>query len=195
MAIKTQFINKLDKLWRQRTSALRMKIGLPAEGRGTNWSPRIRDHGRNQLLDLTTRLFLARADKEVQKVTRRKLWKRLTGRGHDERFARLGMWAHRISGPIIYTFWRGGRCLYVGKGGNADRLRHYSDSIKVSGADRVRVYIIRGKSQLPKAECLLIHRFRPAKNKQKAARQKWGKVCPICARHDYLKDQLKNLFD
>lgn len=174
---------------------MREKIGLKAHTREKSWSRTIRDRGINELIDLTTHVLLPAAKKEVRRTARKSALKKLSGRGDQKRFSRLINWARTLRGPIIYSFWRRKHCLYIGKGNNWRRLMYYSKSLYLRDADHVRIYLIRGRSQLPKAECLFIHLLNPRDNKQKAAHVKWGKSCPICKTHDFLRSELKVLFD
>lgn len=194
MAVLKTFERKLNDLWTRRTRTLRAAVGLKAQGREKSWSPSIRQKGINELIDLTSQVLLGPAKKEVRRIVRRRLLRKLSGRGAEKKFERMIGWARTIRGPIIYTFWRGKTCLYVGKSAKWSRLMNYSNSLYMRDADAIRVFQIKNRSQLPKAECLLIHLLKPRKNKQKAARVKWGKACPICKTHDLLRDQLKVIF-
>jgi len=117
------------------------------------------------------------------------------GRGLLARGADLLEWAGRkLDGPIVYVFWRGKRCLYVGKGNSPRRLRNYQKSAYVIQATCVEVFEISSRSHLARAECLATHLFMPRDNKVKAAKVKWGKACPVCKQHDGIHRTLRDLF-
>jgi len=99
-----------------------------------------------------------------------------------------------LSGPIVYGFWKGNRCLYIGKGGSWRRLKSYEKSAYLLQATRIKAFCIKTKSQLAKAECLATHLFNPRDKKMKPAKVKWGKKCPICRKHDEVRRQVQNLF-
>ena len=103
-------------------------------------------------------------------------------------------WAERsLRGPIVYSFWRGRKCLYVGKGKSYRRLHSYKKSIYLSSGSSLEVWQIRTKRALPRAECLAVHLFAPRDNEKKAARVKWGSKCPICRKHDLIRDEISSL--
>jgi hypothetical protein len=81
----------------------------------------------------------------------------------------------------------------VGKGKSWRRLRSYDRSAYLH-AQCIEVFEITSKSQLGKAECLATHLFEPRDQKVKPAKVKWGKACPICRKHDDVRDKLKTLF-
>jgi hypothetical protein len=117
------------------------------------------------------------------------------GCGRSSCRAGLVEWAEaKLDGPIIYVFWRGKCCLYVGKGITSRRLRNYRKSAYLLQATRVEVFEITHRSQLACAECLATHLFRPRDNRVKAAKVKWGKSCPICKQHDAVRSELRDLF-
>lgn len=60
-------------------------------------------------------------------------------------------------------------------------------------ASLVEVYGVRGKSYLPRVECLLVHLYEPRDNKVQPASQKWGKACPVCRLHDRVRERLHSL--
>jgi len=43
-------------------------------------------------------------------------------------------------------------------------------------------------------ECLAIHRFRPTKNKVKAATENWTPKCPLCALHKTIRTELRKIY-
>ena len=88
----------------------------PKRGPRKDFTKRHREDGIAELQNLAEQIL--RKDvvpgrlKAITAGTRRTM---LGGRGIEERFKRMCVWAEQnLHGPIIYSFWRGKRCLYVG---------------------------------------------------------------------------------
>jgi hypothetical protein len=196
VALTTQFLRALDKALERRTDQLRRLIVPSDQGAPMKYTKRIRDKMKKKLLLAASAVLIhEHANKEFAKAVEDKHLRFIKGFGIRDRFDRIYRWARRVSnGPIIYAFWRGKKCLYVGKGKSYRRLKHYEKSIYLIHADCVEVWEVGGKAQLPRAECLAIHLFSPRDNKQKkAAKVKWGKNCPICKRHDEAASEIAAL--
>lgn len=118
----------------------------------------------------------------------------IAGYGIKNRFDHLHSWAQqRFDEPIIYSFWKGKRCLYVGKGKSYRRLNAYKHSHYLMAANCIEVWPVMSENKLPSSECLAVHLFKPSDNENKPAKVKWGKRCPICRRHDNVKEELDSL--
>ena len=195
MALAKQFARKLDNLWRRRTASLRATVIPRGVGQPPKFTRQVRESLINDLLDDATNLLLKKHGRaEFKKVVLRRKLKQMKGLGLLKRARNLLNWAEsRIDGPIVYAFWRGNRCLYVGKGESWKRLRSYDHSAYLN-AQCIEVFQVTSRSQLGKAECLATHLFNPRDKKVKPAKVKWGKACPICRRHDDVRDKLKTLF-
>ena len=98
-----------------------------------------------------------------------------------------------MSGPIVYAFWKGKKCLYVGKGAKPTRLLTHRKSYGRE-AESVELWFVRSKSFLPQAECLATHLFQPRDLAMRPSRAAWGKKCPVCVRHDEIRRELSGLF-
>jgi hypothetical protein len=187
LALTTAFLRVLDEALERRTEQLRRQVVSGGQGAPKKYTRKIRDKLKRKILRAATDVLVnERAGAEfARKVAKRSL-RYINGFGIQDRFDRLYSWARRkIRGPIVYAFWRGKKCLYVGKGKSYRRLKHYDKSVYLWHSDAIEVWQIKSKSQLPAAECLAIHLFKPRDNKQKkAAKVKWGKRCPICKTHD-----------
>lgn len=196
MALTTQFANRLDELWTRRTANLRALVIPRGAGKPAGFSRQHRKRSVNKLLDIATEVLLKRDGKrEFKRLCESRFLKRIKGRGLLDRGERLVHWAREtLSGPIVYAFWRGRQCLYVGKGKSWKRLRSYIRSAYLYSADCIEVFCIEGRSQVAKAECLATHLFEPRDKRVKPARVKWGKACPICRKHDDIRHELKTLF-
>jgi len=55
----------------------------------------------------------------------------------------------------VYSFWYCKKCMYVGKGKDWKRLQAYKKSIYLKYADRLKALLVKTKSRLPSAECLV----------------------------------------
>jgi hypothetical protein len=178
----------------RRTQEIRQVI-VPSIGAPRKFSKRIRDKLRKQLiLSAVHILTRKRAKNDFKKLVVRRRLRTLKGWGIRDRFDRTYSWAEtRLRGPIVYAFWRRGKCLYVGKGKSHKRLRHYKSHIYLYKATQLEVWQIKNKKSLPSAECLAQHLFIPHYNDYKAATKKWTSKCPICRRRHELRAQLNSL--
>ena len=196
MALAKHFSNELESLWKRRTAELRSLVIPRGAGQPTKFSRQLRDRLINRLLDDATKILLSREGRsEFHAVApRRRLWQ-IKGHGLLKRGGNLLDWAEaKLKGPIVYVFWKGKRCLYVGKGETWKRLRSYEKSAYIVQSTCIEVFLVPSKSQLGKAECLATHLFEPRDKKVKPAKAKWGKECPICQKHDVIRDELNTLF-
>jgi hypothetical protein len=196
MSLSKQFNRTLDDLWHRRTAELRALVVPRGQGQPLKFTKAIRRKHTDSLLAQATRILLKReGKKEFDRVVECRRLRKVRGRGLDERFNRLIEWAEqKCSGPIVYVFWKRKKCLYAGKGTSWRRLRHYKKSAYLLQATDLEVFCISGKSQLPKAECLATHLFRPRDYEIRPARKRWGKACPICKKHDAVQESLTALF-
>lgn len=194
MAYATTFRRLLDEAVKRRTQGL-MRLLVPGRGAPKKFSKRIRDRLRAKLLVIVSVILVREhARKELRKLVVQRRLRYIKGYGIDDRFERLFGWAEeKLRRPIVYAFWNGRKCLYVGKGKNYRRLNAYKKSIYWKDADCLKVWQVRSKSRLPSAECLVIHLLGPRDNKAKAAKVKWGTRCLVCARHDEIKIELDSL--
>lgn len=196
VGLKTAFLHVLDEAVERRTGQLRRLVVSGDHGAPKQYTKTIRDKLKKQILSAASAVLVdEHASAEFKKLVVRRRLRFIKGFGTADRFDRLYRWARRkLDGPIVYAFWRHKTCLYVGKGKSYRRLKHYEKSVYLWHATALEVWEIKTKSQLPRAECLAIHLFEPRDNKQKkAAKVKWGKVCPICKRHDEIASETSSL--
>ncbi|MFY9342457.1 MAG: hypothetical protein WAT39_08200 [Planctomycetota bacterium] len=193
MALHTQFHRKLDHLWKRQTENLRALI-KPKPGMPLAFTRKTRNRLIGDLLELATAVLLRRLARRAFHDTfvKRRLF-HLRGRGRLARGESLVSFAKSLPGSIVYAFWQGNRCLYVGKGRKASRLVSHRKSYGRE-ADAVEVFLVRSKSYLPRAECLATHLFEPRDLAIRPSRAAWGKRCPVCARHDRVRRELYGLF-
>jgi hypothetical protein len=196
MAIETRFKRKLDSLWHRRTERLRSLVIQRGQGQPPIFTRALRDRLiADLLLDAMSIVLKRDGWRELREAIQgRKLW-HIRGRGVVNRGDQLAKWVDALpKGPIVYGFWKGKRCLYIGKGGTQGRLYSYMKSVYLLEADTVEVYRLYNKSQLPKVECLATHLFAPRDHKVKPSKAKWGKLCPVCEVHDTIRAELRQLF-
>jgi hypothetical protein len=196
MALTKNFLRSLDEAIERRTEYLRRLVVPAGQGAPMKYTRKVRDRLKKKLLLGASEVLVRdQAQDEFSRTTEKRHLRFIGGFGIQNRFDRIYRWAKRkIHGPIIYAFWRGKKCLYVGKGKSYRRLKHYEKSIYLLQADSLEVWQVGAKSWLPRAECLAIHLFDPRDNKQKkAAKVKWGKGCPICKRHDEVASEISAL--
>lgn len=196
MALTKQFSRKLDHLWRRRAAKFRALVVPGSRGQRLRFSRKRRDKSIDDILGLASRILLKReGHPEFNRVVaRRRLWM-MKGRGLLGRGDSLVTWAQQeLRGPIVYVFWHKKKCLYVGKGASWRRIRSYRKSAYILEATCIEVFQIAGGRQLAKAECLATHLFNPRDNKAKPAEVRWGNTCPICEKHDHIRDELKSIF-
>lgn len=195
MHIQKQFAARLDRLWERRTAQLRAVVIPRGRGGVPKFTREVRTRFIDELLDLATAVLVKRdALSHLRSITDRRRLMLIRGRGYMERGDRLLEWAEKLKGPIVYAFWRKKRCLYVGKGSSPRRLRHYYRSAYLLRATCIEVFPVLRKSCLAQAECLATHIFKPRDQRMNPARVKWGKKCPICEEHDFIRSELKGLF-
>lgn len=197
MAYTKQFESKLNDLWHRRIAYVRSLV-LRRQGTPKVFSKQFREKCISELQKIATRVLLRQgAKKEYHKVVSHSRRNKISPReAHDTE--RLLLWAEKHGAtPTIYSFWRGSKCLYVGKAENfVSRFRQYvgAKSRYLGTGVTIKAHFIKRRSQLGQAECLAIHLFEPMYNKMKAAHRAWGKSCPVCKVHDQIKDELQSLF-
>jgi hypothetical protein len=193
MWLDKQFHSKLDELWSRRTARIRSVVTPQGVGHPKIFTKALREKHINELLEIASRILLKRQGrKEFARVVESRHLKHISGHGLLARGDDLLAWAGaKLHGPIVYAFWSGKKCLYVGKGSSWKRLHCYEKSAYLLQARCIEVFCVTGQSQLGKAECLATHLFGPRDNKMKASKVKWGKACPICKKHDEVRRDLK----
>jgi hypothetical protein len=196
LALTKKFSRLLDDALERRTEYLRRLVVPSNQGAPKKYTKKVRDRLKKKLLLAASEVLVREhAAREFTKAIVRRRLRFITGFGYQDRFDRIYRWAKsKFHGPVIYSFWRGKKCLYVGKGKSYRRLRHYEKSFYLWQADSLEMWQVTSESRLPRAECLAIHMFHPRDNKQKkAAKVKWGRKCPICKRHDEAASEISAL--
>ncbi len=195
MGFVKDFDRQIEALWHRRSTYVRSLVRA-RPGRQKGFSRKHREDAIRRLEDLATTIIARSVGRHrLRTIT---IWlsqHRLRGRGRRQRFEGMVKWAEGLRrSPIIYSFWRGRKCLYVGKSKSSGCLRSYGRDVVLAHATRVKVLGIRGKSRLVQAECLCMHLFQPKENRIGASRRRWSKKCPVCDVNRKIKDEIRAVF-
>jgi hypothetical protein len=200
MAFSKTFGRKLDALFRRRTHWLRSQLGAKGAGKPPQFGRKNVNWGIRELQSTASDALarkLAKAEFE-QHVLDRKNY-HIKGRGPKDKKKQFENWFGRHflkRKGLVYAFWKAGhRCVYIGRTGpSGSRPSSHFEKYWFGGVRRVTIYSVRGKSHVPKLECLAIHRFQPNRNVNRAASKKWTKACPLCTTHKYIERELRDIF-
>ena len=95
----------------------------------------------------------------------------------------------------IYVFLYGKKCKYAGRSlAGGTRPETHFEKYWFDGVTRINIYSTSQPTQVPKLECLAIHKFEPSVNRNKPSFSKGDKLCPICENERYIKQELKSMF-
>ncbi|MGD1155990.1 MAG: hypothetical protein ABSA41_09195 [Terriglobia bacterium] len=200
MAFSKSFERELNNLFRQRTDWLRRRLGTSRPGKPPEFGRKKVDTGILKLQAIASDALahkLAKSEFNAHVASRKNY--HVKGRGPDDKKAKFEEWFDARFGKtkgLIYAFWGDRRkCIYVGRtGSHGSRPSSHMEKFWFSGVKRVTIFAVRGKSHIPKLECLAIHYFQPTRNKNKAATKKWTKACPLCKTHKYIENELRDIF-
>lgn len=196
-----EFNRLLDNLFSRRTHWIRKAVQSTSVGRPPTLSRRGVTNTIMQLQTLASECLAedyawSEFDRLVEErrqwhVTTRKGW------GRDAKRKSFDLWfdqAIRFEN-CIYLFWSNSTCIYVGRTiRGKGRPQVHFNTHWFSRTTRVDIYSTRSPREVPKLECLAIHRFDPVYNKRRAAKKRWTKPCPVCEVHDYIEDELRYIF-
>lgn len=200
MAFSKQFENELDKLFHQRTHWLRNKLGSKKMGKPPEFSRKKVSAGINKLQQIASNSLARKLAKtEFTNFISKQKDYHIKGHGPNDKKNRFEKWYSKNfpkSRGLVYAFWSKNRkCIYVGRTGNrGSRPSSHFEKYWFNNVKRVSIFSISSKTQIPKIECLAIHHFQPARNKNKAATKKWTKACPLCKIHKNIEEELRNIF-
>jgi hypothetical protein len=200
MAFSRTFERELHHLFDQRTHWLRRRLGV----RGAGKPPQF---GRNKVNAGIRRLQVTASDALAHKLAKAEFDEHVSsrknyhirGRGPLDKKGKFEIWfvSHfQKRTGLVYAFWGSHKkCIYIGRTGpSGSRPSAHFEKSWFSGVKRATIFSIRGNSHVPKLECLAIHRFRPTRNKNKAATKKWTRACPLCTTHKYIESELRKIF-
>jgi hypothetical protein len=198
MAHVIQFEKSLNKLFRDRTYRLRKSLGLKMRGAKPLITRKRINRTIVDLQDLASSILAGGlAKKEFLQNAGPKKGKKIKGHGWRKQKINFDSWLKTQfprSNNLVYVFWRGKKCLYVGRTGVGGSRPSSHFNKKGFLPTRIDIYPSKSKSQTPKLECLAVHRFEPSINRYKAAKKKWTKKCPLCTVHKHIEADLRKIF-
>lgn len=200
MAFSKQFENELNKLFHQRTHWLRSELGYKKIGKPPEFDRKKVNIGINKLQQIASDSLARKLAKtEFNRFISHKKDYHIKGYGPEDKKIRFEKWLSKYfmnSRGLAYAFWgKNRKCIYVGRTGtHGSRPSSHFKIFWFSSVKRVSIFSISSKSQIPKLECLAIHHFLPARNKNKAATRKWTKACPLCEIHKNIENELRSIF-
>jgi hypothetical protein len=203
MSYQTQFNGILDSLYERRTAELRRLLTRKPGPMRTITKER-RERKIRELEEIVSKALAKKIAKKRFKtlVLRKKTW-RTKGWGTDKKRKIFRAWVRKkVSADEsfakpgkVYVFWRKRECRYVGRtrGRGTRPVRHFKRGW-FNGTTRIDVYLAHQKKNIPLLECLAIHRFRPRRNKVKAATENWTPKCPLCALHKKIRTEMRKIY-
>jgi hypothetical protein len=199
MSHQAKFNRGLDRLYKRRTAWLRTALTKANPGPVPTLNKKRRDRVIKRLQGIASDALANRmAKREFERsVEKHKTW-RTKGWGTDKKRHEFRAWAKKTidseSGKV-YVFWHKNKCLYVGRTrGRGSRPSQHFRRSWFKGTTRIVVYMAPRKRDIPRLECLAVHRFLPARNKVKAAKEKWTPRCPLCRLHRKIKTEARTIF-
>ena len=200
MAFSKTFERELNSLFRQRTDWLRRKLGTRGVGKPPEFSRRKVNVGIEKLQKIASDALahrLAKSEFNEHVASQRNY--HVKGLGCEDKRDEFEKWFTaklKKTKGLIYAFWNNrNKCIYIGRtGSHGNRPSSHFEKYWFSGVKRVTIFVIKGKSHIPKLECLAIHHFQPIRNKNKASTKKWTKACPLCTTHKNIENELRDIF-
>lgn len=198
MSYQAKFNHRLDRLYERRTGWLRSVL-KPNRGQILRLNEKQRERYIKDLQDIASEAVARQMAKDEFKhsVRNTKIW-RTKGWGTDKKIKEFRAWAKKKidqrSGKV-YVFWQKRKCLYVGRTrGRGSRPSQHFRKSWFKRTTRIAVYMAPHKRDIPRLECLAVHRFLPAKNKVRAAKERWTPKCPLCRLHRRVKTEIREIF-
>jgi len=199
MAFSKAFERELNNLFQRRTDWLRRKLGTVGAGKPPKFGRKDVKTGIDKLQEIASDALarkMARVAFDEHVASRKN--RKIKGRGPNDKKHQFEKWFAQFKGTkgLVYAFWgRNGECIYVGRtGSHGSRPSSHFEKYWFAPVKRVTIFDIESKSHVPQVECLAIHHFQPKENKNKAAKKKWTKACPLCTTHRYIRDELHDIF-
>lgn len=198
MSHQTKFNRTLERLYERRTDKLR-HILTGKSGPLLTLTKKKRESKIRELEEIASKALAKRMAKKGFRalVIRKKTW-RTKGWRTDKKQQIFRAWIRtKISAKRgkIYVFWKKRECRYVGRTrGRGSRPSHHFKRGWFNGTTRIDVYLAHQRRSIPLLECLAIHRFRPTRNKVKAAKESWTPKCPLCAIHKKIRSELRKIY-
>ena len=200
MSFSKQFEKKLDKLFRQRTRWFRTILGSRKQGKPPEFDRRKVNAAIKKLQSLALKALSSKYLRaELKQHARQKRSWHVKGYGIDDKKNRFEKWFRKsiqAKRGCIYIFWgKHKKCIYIGRtGSGGKRPSAHFQKYWFSKVTRITIFPISPRSQIPKLECIAIHRFQPIRNKYKASTKKWTKKCPLCKITRHIRRELRSIF-
>jgi hypothetical protein len=198
MSFQTEFNIILDRLYERRTGQLRHILHKEKSPLPTLTKEK-REQKIEELENIVSRALAKKMARKHFKllVKRKKTWRTKVW-GSANKLDEFRSWIRERISPNrgkVYVFWRRGECRYVGRtrGRGTRPSRHFKRGW-FNGTTRIDVYLIWQKRSVPRLECLAIHRFRPSRNKIKAATEERTSKCPLCALHKKIRTEVRKIY-
>jgi hypothetical protein len=195
-----KFDTELVELFRDRTHALRAQIWLAPGAVATVTKTRIQK-SIEKLQDIAeTAALRSRASMRIfRDYDYKRQWhpKKNKGFGRAAKRRTFKAWydQHITTKNCVYVFWKGKRCLYVGRTLNGKgRPSSHFEKHWFSQATRIDVYAFDRKRSVPRFECMLTHRHAPSYSRMKPASKKFYTRCPVCEMRQHIRNEVKSLF-
>jgi hypothetical protein len=199
MSRQVEFNRRLDRLYKRRTGWLRTVLTRANPGPIPALKKKERERVIKHLQGIASDALARRmAKKQFERsVETNKTW-RTKGWGTEKKIQQFRTWAQsridRKSGKV-YVFWHKKKCLYVGRTtGRGSRPSQHFRKDWFKDTTRIVVYMAPHRRDIPRLECLAVHCFLPARNKVKAARERWTPKCPLCSLHRKIKTEIRTIF-
>lgn len=195
-----EFEKELLQLFRARTFPMRSALQA-TPGAAPKMTRRKIKKAISRLQDLSEDVLLrSKSSKRILKgYDYKKQWhpKKGKGFGVGRKKQNFKSWYGRrvATRNCVYAFWKGTRCLYVGRTLNGKgRPSSHFEKHWFGAATRVDVFGFRKKSMVPRFECMLTHRAMPSYSKIKPSAKKYYARCPICGNNKEIKREISELF-
>ncbi len=198
MAHKTRFLEKLDELWRRKTSRLRTLIGGGHPGPAYKLDTNRRDRLQDELIKAATQSLINRNHSVWQGPSKKEIcfYTVKLPRKRNIRFNHIRERWKKFGSPqfFIYSFFKYRRCLKVGRTTRGiERLRGYGDTWMLRDATTLYLMIPNQapRRNLPKYECIYHHIYSPRKNSMRPSQPRYTKECPICSVEQEIKELMR----
>ena len=199
MSHQGDFSDILDKLYEKRTGWLRTVLIRANPGPVPVLTKTKREGAIESLQEIASDALAKKMAKRAfqRSVAKKKTWM-TKGWGKEKKLVNFRAWARRKideeSGKV-YVFWDRKECRYVGRTrGRGSRPSQHFKRGWFKGTTRIVVYMAPKHGDIPRLECLAAHRFRPSRNKIRAAKENRTPKCPLCALHKKIKAELRRIY-
>jgi hypothetical protein len=195
-----QFEDQLCRLFKIRTHQLRAYL-WPTTGKAAHLTKTRLRRSIARLQEIATDAYLAsrEAKKVFKSFDHKRQWhsKRNKGFGVSAKKRAFKNWYERkiTTKNSVYVFWDKSKCLYVGRTLNGKgRPTSHFEKYWFRRATRVDIFGFDRKRDVPKYECVLTHRWKPAYSRITPSRKRYYSPCPICVGRKHILMDTKSMF-